>query len=79
MHRYRDNTNFLHIQYYTTSNALNTIHLNLVYLVKSTCLFYLLLQEELIQNLKTSLGTFYPDDPSTSESYGRIVNGRHFQ
>lgn len=36
-------------------------------------------QEELIQNFKTSLGNFYPDDPSRSDSYGRLVNGRHFQ
>ncbi|XP_063401710.1 aldehyde dehydrogenase family 3 member B1-like isoform X2 [Mytilus trossulus] len=36
-------------------------------------------QEQLIQSMKTTLGEFFPDDPSKSESYGRMVNSRHFQ
>ncbi|CAG2184578.1 ALDH [Mytilus edulis] len=30
-------------------------------------------QEQLIQSMKTTLGEFFPDDPSKSESYGRMT------
>ncbi|KAH9495847.1 aldehyde dehydrogenase 3, member A2 [Bulinus truncatus] len=36
------------------------------------------IQEELIEKLKTSVQEFYTVDPKTSDSYGRIVNNRHF-
>lgn len=36
-------------------------------------------KDELIDELKASLTTFYGNDPRQSPHYGRIVNDRHFQ
>lgn len=36
-------------------------------------------QGPLIEHCKSTLKTFYGDDPQTSDSFGRIVNSRHFQ
>uniref|UniRef100_A0A2C9K1W9 Aldehyde dehydrogenase n=1 Tax=Biomphalaria glabrata TaxID=6526 RepID=A0A2C9K1W9_BIOGL len=36
------------------------------------------IQDELIEKIKASVEEFYTADPKTSDSYGRIVNNRHF-
>jgi len=37
------------------------------------------MQGPLVEHCKNTLKTFYEDDPQTSESFGRIVNSRHFK
>ncbi|BFZ04951.1 hypothetical protein BsWGS_07990 [Bradybaena similaris] len=37
------------------------------------------LQDPLIASLKTVIDDFYTKDPKQSDSYGRIVNGKHYQ
>ncbi|KAJ8299201.1 hypothetical protein KUTeg_023261 [Tegillarca granosa] len=36
-------------------------------------------QKELIEKLKLALKEFYPDSPSVSKDYGRIINERHYK
>lgn len=36
-------------------------------------------QKELIEKLKLALKEFYPDSPSASKDYGRIINERHYK
>jgi len=37
------------------------------------------LQGPLIEHCKSTLNSFYGDDPQSSDSFGRIVNNRHFK
>ncbi|CAG2184580.1 Aldehyde dehydrogenase family 3 member B3,Aldehyde dehydrogenase,Aldehyde dehydrogenase family 3 member B2,Fatty aldehyde dehydrogenase,Aldehyde dehydrogenase family 3 member B1,Putative aldehyde dehydrogenase YwdH,Aldehyde dehydrogenase, dimeric NADP-preferring,Aldehyde dehydrogenase family 3 comG,4,4'-diaponeurosporen-aldehyde dehydrogenase,Aldehyde dehydrogenase family 3 member H1,Aldehyde dehydrogenase family 3 member I1, chloroplastic,Aldehyde dehydrogenase family 3 member F1 [Mytilus edulis] len=37
------------------------------------------IQEKLIEAMKITINDFYQDDPSSSDSYGRLGNERHFQ
>ncbi|XP_059175799.1 aldehyde dehydrogenase family 3 member B1-like [Physella acuta] len=37
------------------------------------------IQDELIKNVKSSIEEFYTKDPKSSDSFGRIINQRHFQ
>ncbi|XP_005104004.1 aldehyde dehydrogenase family 3 member B1 isoform X2 [Aplysia californica] len=37
------------------------------------------MQDELIKNLKATIEAFYTADPKSSDSFGRIVNEKHFQ
>lgn len=39
----------------------------------------LVLQGPLVERCKNTLQSFYGEDPKSSESLGRIVNGRHFK
>ena len=36
-------------------------------------------QEKIIDSLKKAIKKFYGEDPKSSESYGRIINVKHFQ
>ncbi|XP_071120405.1 aldehyde dehydrogenase family 3 member B2-like [Mytilus edulis] len=37
------------------------------------------IQDKLIEAMKVTINEFYQDDPSSSDSYGRLGNERHFQ
>lgn len=47
--------------------------------IASTNLGPCMLQDKLIEKIKSTLGEFYPEGPAKSDDYPRLVNDRHFQ